>query len=181
MKYALRYLCGTKNLCLCYSNHSSEKELFGFVDSDHASNKDTRKSTTAYVYTWAGNCISWKSQQQSVVALSSTEAEYIAATEAAKEAIWLTGLLNEIQNTSYVPVLHIDSQSALYLCKDPVYHERSKHIDVRLHFIRDLVDTKQIIVKKVKGDYNPADFGTKVVTTDKFAFCRDFLHIWDVP
>ena len=62
-----------------------------------------------------------------------------------------------------------------------MYHERSKHIDIRHHFIRDMVEKGQIEVKKVKGDVNPADFGTKVVTADKFCFCRDALHIWDVP
>ena len=78
MKYLLRYLLGSVNLNLCYGPHSPSSELFGYVESDYASNKDTRKSITSYVYTWAGNCISWKSQQQPIDALSSTEAEYIA-------------------------------------------------------------------------------------------------------
>ena len=115
-----------------------------------------------------------------MVALSSTEAEYMAATEAAKEATWLKGLLEEIDSKSYIPVINIDSQSALYLCKDPMYHERTKHIDVRFHYIRKKVKHKHIIVQKIKGDLNPSDFGTKIVTADKFAYCRNFLHIYDV-
>ncbi|CAM8893625.1 unnamed protein product [Rhodiola kirilowii] len=89
MKYLLKYIAGTQNLGLVYKKYEPKIELKGYVDSDYASNKDTRKSTTALYFTWAGNCISWKSQQQSIVALSSTEAEYIAAVEAIKEAIWL--------------------------------------------------------------------------------------------
>jgi len=172
-------LSGTRDLGLSYTEHNPRTELQGFVDSDYASNKDNRKSVTAYFYTWAGNCISWKSQQQSIVALSSTEAEYIAATEASKEAVWLRGLLSEIEGKTYLPVLNMDSQSALYLCKEPVYQERTKHIDVRFHFIRQKVEDQEIIVKKILGDVNPADFGTKIVPSNKFVFCRDSLHISD--
>ncbi|CAM8943782.1 unnamed protein product [Rhodiola kirilowii] len=173
MKYLLRYLSSTVKLGLVFSDFDSQHDITGYVDSDYVSNKDNRKSTTSFFFTWAGNCISWKSQLQSIVALSSTEAEYIAATEAVKEAIWLKGIVKEVQGRSCVPILHMDSQSALYLCKDPVYHERTKHIDVRFHFIRDMVESKQII--------NPADFGTKIVPSDKFLFCRKSLHILDIP
>jgi hypothetical protein len=177
MKICLRYIAGTVDFGLVFGPHTSTSELYGYVDSDFASNKDNRKSTTSYVYTWCGNCVSWKSQQQSIVALSSTEAEYIAATEASKEAIWLQGLLREIEGKNYVSKLHMDSQSALYLYKDPMYHERTKHIDVRYHFIRQKVAEQTILVKKIDGKINPADFGTKIVTTDKFKFCRNFLHV----
>ncbi|CAM8907759.1 unnamed protein product [Rhodiola kirilowii] len=124
MKYLLRYFSGTKNLGLIYGEHASKTNLTGYVDSDYASNKDTRKSTTSFFFTWAGNCITWKSQQRSIVTLSSTEAGYIAVVEAAKEAIWLKGVLNEIHGVVFVPVIFMDSQSALCFCKDPVYHER---------------------------------------------------------
>ncbi|CAM8902732.1 unnamed protein product [Rhodiola kirilowii] len=181
MKYWLRYLSSTANLGLVYADFDSKHDIVGYVDSDYASNKDNRKSTTSFFFTWAGNCISWKSQLQSIVALSLIEAEYIAATETVKEAIWLMGMIKEIQGVSRVPILHMDSQSALYLCKDPVYHERTKHIDVRFHFIRDTVESKEVEIRKILGDVNPADFGTKIVSTDKFLFCRKSLHILDVP
>ncbi|CAM8977595.1 unnamed protein product [Rhodiola kirilowii] len=180
MKYLLRYISGTKNLGLIYGEHASKTNLTGYVDSDYASNKDTRKSTTSFFFTWAGNCITWKSQQQAIVALSSTEAEYIAAVEAAKEAIWLKGVLNEIQGVMFVPTIFMDSQSALCLCKDPVYHERSKHIDVRYHFIRDMVESKEFVFEKILGEKNPADFGTKIVPFNKFDFCRRALNIGKV-
>ncbi|CAM8908670.1 unnamed protein product [Rhodiola kirilowii] len=177
MKFLLKYLNNTKNLGLVYACNGQKSDLFGYVDSDYASNRDNRKSTTGLFFTWFGNCISWKSQLQSVVALSSTEAEFIAATEAAKEAVWLKGLLSEITLTDYVPLIYSDSQSALHLCRDPVYLERSKHIDVRLHFIRDMVEKVMIRIEKILGDINPADFGTKVVPYVKFECCRKALHI----
>ncbi|CAM8937372.1 unnamed protein product [Rhodiola kirilowii] len=149
MKYLLRYMCGTKSLGLVYSGYGLKSELFGYVDSDYASNRDNRMSTS----------------------------EYIASTEAAKEALWLKGLLLELENECYVPIVFTNSQSALHLCHDHVYHERSKHIDVRLHFIRDKIEMKEFEMKKILGDVNPADFGTKVVSTNKFEFCRNFLHI----
>ncbi|CAM8998933.1 unnamed protein product [Rhodiola kirilowii] len=180
MKFLLKYLNHTKNLGLVYSAYGNKPDLIGYVDSDYASNRDTRKSTTGLFFTWHGNCVSWKSQLQSVVALSSTEAEYIAATEAAKEAIWLKGLLSEIEQCSYVPLIYSDSMSALHLCRDTVYHERSKHIDVRLHFIRDIIDKGVIRIDKVLGDENPADFGTKVVPYVKFEYCRKALHMGKV-
>ncbi|CAM8907797.1 unnamed protein product [Rhodiola kirilowii] len=173
MKYLLKYMNGTNKLGLVYVDYEREPELKGYVDSNFASNRDNRKSVTSFFFTWGGCCISWKSQQQSIVALSSTEAEYIAAIEACKEAIWSQGFLKEITSKCYVTTLNIDNQSTLYLCKDPVYHERTKHIDVRLHFIRDLVDSKTVIIKKILGDINPADFGTKIVPSVKFVFCRD--------
>ncbi|CAM8931496.1 unnamed protein product [Rhodiola kirilowii] len=139
MKYLLRYLSSTANLGLVYADFDSKHDIVGYVDSDYANNKDNRKSTTSFFFTWAGNCISWKSQLQSIVALSSTEAEYIASTEAVKEAILLKGMIKEIQGVFRIPILHMDSQSALYLCKDHVYHEKTKHIDVRFHFIRNTV------------------------------------------
>ena len=101
----------------------------------------------------------------------------MAVTEAWKEGIWLQGILKEIKFKRYTSVLHIDSQSALYLCRDPIYHERTKHIDVRYHFIREKVDDNVIHVKKIDGTLNPADFGTKIVPADKFLYCRSFLHL----
>ncbi|CAM8963657.1 unnamed protein product [Rhodiola kirilowii] len=152
IKYLLKYISGTRNLGLIYGSHAPKTELYGYVDSAYASNKDNRKSTTGFFFTWAGNCVSWKSQLQPIVALSSTEAEYIAATEASKEAIWLKGILQEIDINTYVPITFMDSQSALCLCKDHVYHERSKHIDVRYHFIRDMIESKEFEIRKILGN-----------------------------
>lgn len=87
--------------------------------------------------------------------------------------MWLNGLLYEIEHRKFYPVMHMDSHSALCWCKDPIYHERSNHLDVRLHFIRDLEEFKEIEVVKISGSTNPTDFGTKIVLASIFCFlCR---------
>lgn len=118
---------------------SSGVVLEGYVDFNFAGDKDKRRLTTAYMFTLCESCVSWKTQIQSIVALLSTEAEYIATTEAAKEPIWLKGLLEELKLLEQVVKIYFDSQSSIYLCKTPVFHERSKHINVKYHFIRDVV------------------------------------------
>ncbi|GAB2265401.1 hypothetical protein Dimus_037816 [Dionaea muscipula] len=127
--------------------------------------------------TFGGNCISWKSQLQPLVALSSTEAEYIAITEVFKEAIWIQGLLKEVQIFDGHCVVFTDSQSALHLCKNPVYHERTKHVDVKYHFVRDTLAAGILTIVKVPSEDNPADMGTKIVPVSKFRHCLDILHI----
>ncbi|KAL0353203.1 UNVERIFIED_CONTAM: Tricyclene synthase 0e23, chloroplastic [Sesamum angustifolium] len=106
-------------------------ELTGYVDSNYANDRDSRRSTTSYIFTLCGSCITWKSQLQQIVALSTTEAEYIAATEAFKEALWLEGIVKEIGFLKQKITIFSDSQSAIQLCKNPVFHDRTKHIDVR--------------------------------------------------
>ncbi|KAL0296000.1 UNVERIFIED_CONTAM: Secreted RxLR effector protein [Sesamum radiatum] len=96
LRWLLRYLNGSKDYGIQFSKCSDDIKLIGYVDSNYANDKDSRKSTTSYVFTLCGTCISWKSQLQHMVALSTTETEYIAMTEAFREALWLEGLLKEI-------------------------------------------------------------------------------------
>ena len=116
----------------------------GFVDSDYAGDKDTRRSTSAYFFLVCGGCVSWRSQLQPVVTLSTAEAEYVAATEAVKEGIWLQGLLKELKLMNGVTTIYSDSQSAIHLCRNPVFHDRTKHVEVKYHFIRDKIAQKVI-------------------------------------
>nr|XP_048331591.1 secreted RxLR effector protein 161-like [Ziziphus jujuba var. spinosa] len=177
LKWLLRYLKHTANEGLIYKKDSSEVELNGYLDSDYAGDRDKRRSMSSYAFTLCGNCISWKSQLQPVVALSTTESEYMAATEAAKEAIWLKGLLTELKVLKHEVTLYSDSQSANHLCKNPVFHERSKHIQVRYHFIQDLTAQKVVRLEKIPTEFNPADMGTKVLTVGKFSTCKNLLRI----
>ncbi|KAL2248134.1 UNVERIFIED_CONTAM: Retrovirus-related Pol polyprotein from transposon TNT 1-94 [Sesamum indicum] len=144
-------------------------------DSNYANDRDSRKSTTSYMFTFCNSCISWKSQLQHIVALSTTEAEYIATTEAFKEALWLSGLLNEIGFLKEKPVIFSDSQSAIQLCRNPVFHDRTKHIDVRYHFIRDIVGKNEIRLEKISSDENPADMGTKCLPIEKFCTSKEYF------
>ncbi|KAL2239854.1 UNVERIFIED_CONTAM: Retrovirus-related Pol polyprotein from transposon TNT 1-94 [Sesamum indicum] len=161
LKWLLRYLRGTDNIGINFSKFSDSVDLIGYVDSNYANERDSRKSTTSYIFTLCGSCISWKSQLQHIVALSTTEAEYIATTEAFKEAIWLEGLVKEIGFLKKRLTVFSDSQSSIQLCKNPIFHDRTKHIDVRFHFIRDIVSKDIIKLEKVKSEENPADMGTR--------------------
>lgn len=129
VKWILRYLKGTSDLKLCFGGE--KPILFGYCDSDMAGDIDSRKSTSGYLIKLAGGAISWQSKLQRCVALSTTEAEFIAITEACKDLLWLKKFLQELGLTQERYVLFCDSQSALYLAKNQTSHSRSKHIDVR--------------------------------------------------
>ena len=112
-----------------------------------------------------------------MVTLSTAEAEYIAATEAVKEDLWIQGMLKELHMFTGVVIVYYDSQSAIHLCKNPVFHGRTKHVDIKYHFIRDKVAEGAINIAKVGTDENPADCGTKVVTLGKFRHCLKLLRV----
>ncbi|KAH9684683.1 DNA (cytosine-5)-methyltransferase [Citrus sinensis] len=162
VKWVLRYLRGTAVTAIMFGKISgASPEVAGFVDSDYAADKYRRRSITGFVFTMCGGAISWKSSLQSVVALSTTEAEYIALTEVVKEAIWLRGLVSELRFKQEVVIVGCDSLSAIQLSKNPKYHVRTKHIDVRMHFIRDEISKEVVNVVKVPSEVNPADMLTK--------------------
>lgn len=116
------------------------KGLIGYSNSDLASDIDTCKSTIGVMFFLDNNLVSWQSQKQRVVAFSSSEAEYIAATTAACQGVSLARLLGNLRNAApKVVILKVDNKSALALIKNPVFHDRSKHIETRFHFIRESV------------------------------------------
>ena len=124
-----------------------------------------------------GTAVSWKSGLQSVVALSTTEAEYIAMTEAVKEAMWLKGILEDFGEVQTTVCINCDSNSALCLAKHQVFHERSKHIDVRMHFIRDEIQKGKVAVVKISTDHNAADMMTKPLPALKFRYCQELVGL----
>ena len=137
IKWLLRYIKGTSKLSLTYRKYSNDDYcMVGYCDSDFASDLDKRRLLSIYVFTVGGNIVSWKSSLQHVVALSTTEAEYIANTKAVKEGLWLKGIINELVFYQRKVVIYYDSQSAIHLSRNSVFHKRTKHIDVRLHFVR---------------------------------------------
>ncbi|XP_042041299.1 secreted RxLR effector protein 161-like [Salvia splendens] len=115
LKWLLRYIKHTAKYGLCYFRCEEGVKLVGYVDSNYVNDMDKRKSTTSYVFTVCRSCISWKSQLQHIVALSTTESEYIAITEAMKEAVWLKGVLSELSFVKTPPVVISDSQCAIQL------------------------------------------------------------------
>lgn len=177
VKWLLRYLKYSVNFGLKFSKCNDGVKLKGYVDSNYANDRDSRKSTTSYVFTLCGACVSWKSQLQSIVALSTTESKYVAITEAFKEATWLKGLITEIGFLKDKTVVFSDSQSGIQLCKNPVFHDRTKHIDVRFHYLRDVVEKSLILLEKIPSQYNPADMGTKCLPVKNFQSCLKILKL----
>ncbi|WVZ94772.1 hypothetical protein U9M48_040631 [Paspalum notatum var. saurae] len=153
MKQLLRYVKGTCDHGLHYTNNGGKLNLLGYSDSGMAGDVDGRKSTTRVIFFLGGNPVTWLSQKQRVVALSSCEAEFIAGAAAACQAVWLRRLLEDITGAKVpAPILKMDNQSAIALSKNPVLHDRSKHIDTRFHFIRECAE---------KGDINIEFAGTQ--------------------
>eukprot|EP00253_Pinus_taeda_P027794 PITA_27794 len=168
-KWILRYLKGTTDQALCFGG--SNISLQGYVDADMAGDRDNRRSTTGYVFTVGGTVVSWVSKIQSVVALSTTEAEYVAATEASKEMIWLQRFMGELSKEHDKGMLYNDSQSAIHLAKNSAFHSRTKHIQLKYHFVRSVLEDGQLKVEKIHTSQNPADMLTKVVTREKLRTC----------
>ncbi|XP_028556557.1 uncharacterized protein LOC114581179 [Dendrobium catenatum] len=169
VKRILRYVKGTTEYGLVYPKRQTEGGLIGFSDSDHAGDIDDRKSTTGMVYFWGPHVISWASQKQKIVALSSCEAEYVAITSAACQGIWLSRLLSELKGEAEKTVkLLVDNKSAIAMSKNPVYHGRSKHIDTRYYFIRSCIEKKQIEVDYIRTEEQLADIFTKSLGRMKF-------------
>jgi hypothetical protein len=117
------------------------------------------------------------SKRQAVVALSTTKAKYMAATHARKEAVWLQRLCSSIGLVQQAMRLECDSQSAIFLAKNPSYHLKTKHIDVQYHFVRDMVEEKKVLLEKVDTLKNVAHSLTKSVSTKNFSWCRKTIGI----
>jgi hypothetical protein len=174
-QYLLRYLKGSVNVGITYSPDVSD-EIIGYSDSDWASDVDTRRSTTGYVYFSCGGPISWKSRLQPTVALSSTEAEYMALSAAAQEAVYLKSIGSDFKiDTSKAIVIREDNQGAIAMSLNPVDHKASKHIDIRHHFIREKVAENKVVLEYVSTLDQIADALTKPLCKVKFLDIRQKL------
>lgn len=176
VKWILRYLKGTTKMRLTFRKEG-QFVVKGYCDADYGAYLDKRRSITGMAFTVGGNVISWRSSLQKVIALSTTEAEYIALCEASKEAIWLRGLINELGFDQDQVEVHCDSQSAIALSRNPVHHEKTKHVDVKYNFVRELVSDKFINVVKIATQHNPSDIFTKVLPVGKMREALRFLRI----
>ena len=163
VKRILRYLQGTIHYGLVFSSGGSNPLILeGYSDADWAGDVLDRKSTSAYLFMLGGAPISWMSKKQATIALSSTEAEYLATTQAAKEALWLRSLLADLGHPQQQPTtIHEDNQGCIALSKNPVFHARTKHLDVQAHFIRHQVKANQVTLEYCPTQDMVADFLTK--------------------
>jgi hypothetical protein len=173
VKHLLRYIAGTLNFGVQFEKGQGEPKLLGFSDADHAGDVDDRKSTTGMLFFLGRSPISWQSQKQRVVAASSCEAEYIAASTTGCQGLWLSRLLGELLNGEVrAPMILVDNKSAISLCKNPVLHDRSKHIDTRYHLIRDYVEKGELEVEYVRTEEQLADILTKALGRIRFQELR---------
>jgi hypothetical protein len=167
VKRIFRYLRGTTHRGLTYRGTGPINQgptLLGYCDSDYAEDKADRRSITGYAFLLSGAAISWASRKQATVAHSSTEAEYMAASDAAKEAVWMRSFLSSLgYSVDKATVILSDSQGSIKLSKNPESHRRTKHIDVRHHYIRELVEAGTLILNYISTTQMAADVLTKPV------------------
>ncbi|KAE8725434.1 Indole-3-acetic acid-amido synthetase GH3.17 [Hibiscus syriacus] len=168
----LRYVKNTIDYGLLYKK-GEDCKLVGYCDADYAGDHDTRRSTTGYVFKLGSGTISWCSKRQPTVSLSTTEAEYRAAAMAAQESTWLIQLMNNLhQPVDYAIPLYYDNQSAIRLAENPVFHARTKHVEVHFHFVREKVLQEEIEMGQIKTDEQIADLFTKSLSVGKFEHFR---------
>jgi hypothetical protein len=179
-KRILRYLKGTIDMGITFSGRKGLK-LELYCDADWAEGED-RKSIGAYIATLAGGGVAWKAKKQSTVAASSTEAEYMAILEATKESIWIQRLLSELGRTAInAKTIYDDSQGAIALAYNPEHHARTKHVDVRYHFVRDHVENERIKLEYCPTKEMVADALTKALPKGRHEELvkRMGLEVWE--
>ena len=181
IKRILRYIQGTLNYGLVFSADDKSHTLVGFSDADWAGDLDTRRSTSGYVFQIQGNSVSWCSKRQATVSKSSTEAEYTALSGACQEAVWMRRLLADIGFEQRGPsTIFEDNKGAIELAKNPKFHNRTKHIDVSFHFIREQVNLKAISVKYCPTQDMLAEIMNKGLPKIAFQKFRDNLGVKEI-
>jgi hypothetical protein len=174
-KGVLKYLAGTTTTGINFGD--GDPKIIGYCDADYAGDLDTRRSTTGYVFMLHGGAISWSSRLQPTVAASTTEAEYMAAAAAVKEALWLRKLSSDMDLSSDIINIYCDNQATLSLLKNPTSSARSKHIDVLHHFARERVSRQEVSFSYISTDNNVADNFTKPLGDNKFLTSRTGMGV----
>nr|XP_027097546.1 uncharacterized protein LOC113717094 [Coffea arabica] len=174
-KRILRYVQGTQSNSIFYSS-SQGSNLVGYTDSDWAGDTIRRRSTSRYVFYLGFGVFSWSSKKQQVVALSTAEAKYMAATSSATQALWLRRILRFLQHKQDGPAkIFCNSMSAIEFTKNPVFHGRSKHIDIKYHFIRELVQEQEIVIDYCRSEDQVANILTKPLKLEMFMKLKKML------
>lgn len=178
-KHIFRYLRRTADYKIRYQG-AGQSGLIGYSDADWGENRDNRRSTTGFVFLMADGAVTWSSRMQKTVARSSTEAEYMALSEACSEIAWLTSLQTEIGYASTTPTpLVADNQGGIFLAVNPAHDRRLKHVDIRYHFIREYVESKRVNIVYVSTNDMIADILTKPLGPTKFEHFRKALGLVD--
>lgn len=178
LEHVMAYIRGTLDYAIVYGGDGFERESLrpvGFVDADYGGCVDTRRSTTGYIFLMAGGAIAWTSSLQATVSLSTTEAEYIALSKAAQQAMWIYAFLREIDMPQQLPALLFgDNMGSIALTRNAGNHRRAKHIDVRHHYIRERASEGDIEIIHIPSIDNVSDFLTKSLPRDAH---RNIVHI----
>lgn len=167
VKRIFRYLKGTVDHGIVYKKGYKPGELECWSDADHGGDQDTGRSTTGVVCIYSGGAVSWQSQRQVSVAISTTEAELVAASEAGREVVWLKRLMKDVVGNLMTPVIRVDNEAAIKIAHNPEYHKRTKHIKIRHFYIRELVTEGELKIMKVSTEDQLADLFTKPLTKER--------------
>lgn len=178
VKRILRYVKGTLDFGIVYRRGTGDYLLAGYSDSDHAGSLDDRRSTGGVSFYLNDSQVTWISQKQRCVALSTCEAEFMEATAAACQGIWLKNLLCQISDRKTGPVvIYIDNRSAIDMARNPVFHGSSKHIGIWYHFIRECVERGEVVVKYICSEEQKADILTKALRSARFEKLRELFGV----
>ncbi|CAJ2665853.1 unnamed protein product [Trifolium pratense] len=176
VKRIFKYVNGTCGYGILYT-HGNDSTLIGYCDADWAGSADDRKSTSGACFFLGNNLVSWFSKKQNSVSLSTAEAEYIAAASSCSQLLWMRQMLKEYSVEQDVMTLYCDNLSAINISKNPIQHSRTKHIDIRHHFIRELVEEKIVTLEHIASEEQLADIFTKALDASQFENLRGKLGI----
>ena len=180
VKRIIRYINGTFDYGIWYSRDSNEC-LAEYSDADWAECIDDRKSTSDGCFYLGNNLVSWMNIKQNSVSLSTTEAEYIAAASCCAQLLWMKKLLHDYGITQDTMCVFCDNTSAINLSKNPVQHSKSKYIEIRYHFIQDLVEEKTVYLEFINIDNQKANIFTKPLDGPRFESLRKTIGVDIIP
>lgn len=173
VRRVIKYLKGTKDFDLKLSSNHCNDELFAYSDADWAENREDRKSNSGYFISVNGGAIAWSCRKQNIVALSSTEAEYVALSETCKEVAWIRRIAKDVNiNVPDTIIIYTDSQSSISMITNKKFSNRTKHIDTKFRFVQDQVNNGDIFLKYHPTETNIADMMTKPLGSTKMKILR---------
>ncbi|KAL0415349.1 UNVERIFIED_CONTAM: Retrovirus-related Pol polyprotein from transposon RE1 [Sesamum latifolium] len=176
----LKYIKASPGKGLLFKRHGHVK-IEAYSDADYAGSKDDRKSTSGYCTYVGGNLVTWRSKKQTTVARSSAEAEYRAMAHTTSEVLWLKNLLTELGFMYDDPIpMHCDNQAAIHIASNPIFHERTKHIEVDCHFVREAIMSQKICTPFTPSSEQRADIFTKALGAKQFHILCNKLGIFDI-
>jgi hypothetical protein len=179
VKRIIKYVNANINYGICFSRETN-LVLTGYSDADWAGNADDRKSTSGGCFYVGTNLVAWMSWKQALISLSTAEAEYIAAGSCCTQLLLMKKLLCDYGFTQDTMVIHCDNTTAINISKNPVQHSRTKHIDIRHHFICDLVESREVALMFIPTENQLADILTKPHDGSRFESLRKAIGISDM-